>query len=187
MVLSPAKRPVVEPVVVAAPVVVADPDPELPPVEIVPFPPSEPPEPVAPPKAPPGVTAFPEIHDFYIGPTPGKPLVIRGRVADAQPQIRGEGVDREALARYIRSRKAAIQGCYEKELRRNLSLKGKLVVGFKITRMGRASEIGVEADTTGNEAVGSCVRAIIRGWVFPFKPENDTAVTYPFVFSPAPT
>ena len=51
--------------------------------------------------------------------------------------------------------------------------------------MGRASEIGIEEDTMGNEAVGSCIKSIIRGWVFPFKPEDDVPVAYPFVFSPA--
>ncbi len=111
--------------------------------------------------------------------------VIRGRVADAAPEVESKDVDREALARYVRSRKAAIQGCYEKELKRNPSLKGKVVVRFTITKMGRASEIGIEEDTMGNEAVGSCIKAIIRGWVFPFKPEDDVPVAYPFVFSPA--
>lgn len=111
--------------------------------------------------------------------------VIRGRVADAAPDVESKDVDREALARYVRSRKAAIQGCYEKELKRNPSLKGKVVVRFTITKMGRASEIGIEEDTMNNEAVGSCIKSIIRGWVFPFKPEDDVPVAYPFVFSPA--
>ena len=111
--------------------------------------------------------------------------VIRGRVADAAPEVESKDVDRDALARYVRSRKAAIQGCYEKELKRNPSLKGKVVVRFTITKMGRASDIGIEEDTMGNEAVGSCIKSIIRGWVFPFKPEDDVPVAYPFVFSPA--
>jgi outer membrane biosynthesis protein TonB len=109
--------------------------------------------------------------------------VIRGRVADQAPDVDSKDVDREALARYVRSRKAAIQSCYEKELKRNPSLKGKVVVRFTITKMGRASEIGIEEDTMKNEAVGSCIKAIIRSWVFPFKPEDDVPVAYPFVFS----
>ena len=108
---------------------------------------------------------------------------IRGRVADAAPEVESKDVDREALAKYVRSRKAAIQGCYEKELKRNPSLKGKVVVRFTITKLGRASEISIEEDTMGNDAVGGCIKTIIRGWVFPFKPEDDVPVAYPFVFS----
>lgn len=111
--------------------------------------------------------------------------VVRGRVADVAPDVASKDVDREALSRYVRSRKAAILGCYEKELRRNATLKGRIVVIFTITRLGRASEIGIEEDTVGNEAVGSCIKSIIRGWVFPFKPEQDVPVAYPFIFSAA--
>lgn len=111
--------------------------------------------------------------------------VIKGRVADAAPDVDSKDVDREALAKYVRSRKSAIQGCYEKELKRNPQLKGKVVVRFTITKLGRASDVGIEEDTMNNEAVGSCIKAMIRGWVFPFKPEDDVPVAYPFVFSPA--
>ena len=36
-----------------------------------------------------------------------------------------------------------------------------------------------------NEAVASCIRTVVRTWVFPFKPKSDVPVAYPFVFSPA--
>ena len=36
----------------------------------------------------------------------------------------------------------------------------------------------------GNDAVGNCIRTYVRGWVFPFKPEEEVTVAYPFVFSP---
>lgn len=111
--------------------------------------------------------------------------VIRGRVADAAPEVDSKDVDREALNKYLRSRKAAITGCYERELKRNPSLKGKIVVRFTITKMGRASDVAIEDDTMHNEGVASCIKTVIRGWVFPFKPEDDVPVAYPFVFSPA--
>ena len=93
--------------------------------------------------------------------------------------------DREKLAAYVRARKGAIQQCYEKELKRNPSLKGKVVVRFSITTSGRTGDIDIEENTTGNEAVASCIKTTIRGWVFPFKPESDVPVAYPFVFAPA--
>ncbi len=152
--------------------------------------PAPPPEPTTTPPPVRERVAEPEITRDIFGSQAGVPLLahvslIRGRVADAKPVLEGKSIDREALARYVRSRKAAIQGCYEKELRRFPTLKGKVFVHFVITQLGRASEIAIEEDTMGNEAVASCVTSIIRGWVFPFKPDVDVPVGYPFAFSPA--
>ncbi|MGQ0507463.1 MAG: AgmX/PglI C-terminal domain-containing protein [Myxococcaceae bacterium] len=110
---------------------------------------------------------------------------VSGRVKDAAPEIDSADVDREALGRYVKQRLKAIQNCYEKELKRNPSLKGKVVVRFSITPQGRASDVEIEENTVGNEAVSSCIRTVIRTWIFPFKPADDVAVAYPFVFSPA--
>ncbi|QSQ19414.1 AgmX/PglI C-terminal domain-containing protein [Pyxidicoccus parkwayensis] len=114
-----------------------------------------------------------------------KEAQVQGRVQDAAPDVESSDVDRAALARYVRSRLKSIQACYEKELKRNPNLKGKVVVRFVIKPSGRAGEVDIEENTLGNEAVGSCIRTTIRNWSFPFKPDSDTAVSYPFVFSPA--
>ncbi len=111
---------------------------------------------------------------------------ISGRVRDAAPEMPDSAeVDRDALARYVKMRLKAIQSCYEKELKRNPSIKGKVVVRFTITSAGRASNVEIEENSVGNEAVGNCIRTYVRGWVFPFKPEDEVTVAYPFVFSPA--
>ncbi len=110
---------------------------------------------------------------------------IRGGVSLSTPDVESGEVDREALARFVKARKSAIQSCYEKELKRNPSLKGKVVVRFSISPSGRTKDIDIEENTLGNEAVASCIKTTIRGWLFPFKPESDVAVAYPFVFSPA--
>ncbi len=110
---------------------------------------------------------------------------ISGRVADATPEVDSADIDRAALARFLKQRLASIQNCYERELKRNPTLKGKVVVRFSITPNGRSSDIEIEENTLGNEAVGSCIKTVIRGWIFPFKPDSDVPVAYPFVFSPA--
>ncbi|WP_224368737.1 AgmX/PglI C-terminal domain-containing protein [Hyalangium versicolor] len=114
-----------------------------------------------------------------------KEVAVEGRVKDAAPEVESSDVDRDALARYVKARLKAIQNCYEKELKRNPSLKGKVVVRFNIMPSGRTGGIEIEENTVGNEAVGSCIRTVIRSWVFPFKPDDEVSVAYPFVFSPA--
>ncbi|MCP3104177.1 AgmX/PglI C-terminal domain-containing protein [Myxococcus sp. K15C18031901] len=113
-----------------------------------------------------------------------KEVELKGRVQDAAPEVDSSDVDRDALARYVRARKGAIQSCYEKELKRNPNLKGKVVVRFSITPTGRVGDFDIDENTLGSEAVASCIRAVIRAWVFPFKPDADATVSYPFVFSP---
>ncbi|MCP3167531.1 AgmX/PglI C-terminal domain-containing protein [Myxococcus qinghaiensis] len=113
-----------------------------------------------------------------------KEVEVKGRVQDSTPEVDSSDVDRDALARYVRARKGAIQSCYEKELKRNPNLKGKVVVRFSITPSGRVGDFDIDENTLGSEAVASCIRAAIRGWVFPFKPESAATVSYPFVFSP---
>jgi TonB family protein len=114
-----------------------------------------------------------------------KEVEVTGRVRDAAPEVDSADVDRDALAKYVKSRLRAIQNCYEKELKRNPSLKGKVVVRFSIMTSGRVGDIEIEENTLGNDAVGSCIRSTIRTWVFPFKPDDEVPVAYPFVFSPA--
>jgi outer membrane biosynthesis protein TonB len=114
-----------------------------------------------------------------------KEVEVSGRVSSATPEVESSDVDREALARYVKARLKAIQNCYEKELKRNPSLKGKVMVRFSILPSGRTGDIEIEENTLGNDAVGSCIRTVIRSWVFPFKPDDEVPVAYPFVFSPA--
>ncbi|GMU61895.1 MAG: hypothetical protein AMXMBFR34_36580 [Myxococcaceae bacterium] len=110
---------------------------------------------------------------------------VRGGVQMQAPEVESKAVDREKLAGFVRARKSAIQACYERELKRNPSLKGRVVVRFTITTQGSTSEIEIEENTLGNDAVASCIRTVIRGWRFPFKPDDDVPVAYPFVFAPA--
>lgn len=110
---------------------------------------------------------------------------VRGRVSSAAPEVDSADVDRGALTRYVKARLKAIQNCYERELKRNPSLKGKVLVRFTIGTNGRTSEIEIEENTLGNPAVGSCIQSLIRTWSFPFRPDSEVPVSYPFVFAPA--
>ena len=108
---------------------------------------------------------------------------VSGRVSAASPEVDSADVDREALARYIKARLTAIRGCYEKELKRNPTLKGKVVVRFNITPAGRAGDIRIEENSVGSAEVGQCIANLMRSWVFPFKPPDEVAVQYPFLFT----
>jgi hypothetical protein len=114
-----------------------------------------------------------------------KEVQVSGHVTSSPPEVESSDVDRDELARYVKARIKSIQSCYEKELKRNPHLKGKVMVRFNILPSGRAGELDIEENTLGNDAVASCIRTVIRNWVFPFKPDGEVPVAYPFVFAPA--
>jgi len=110
---------------------------------------------------------------------------VSGHVATAAPEVDSADVDRAALSRYIRDRLGAIRGCYERELKRNPGLKGKVVVRFNITPAGRAGDIRIEENSLGSGEVTSCITNLMRSWIFPFKPPDEVPVQYPFLFTSA--
>lgn len=102
-----------------------------------------------------------------------------------KPDVDSGEIDPERLAAYARSRRAAIQECYENELKHDSTLKGRIVVRFNITPSGRTSDLDIEENTLGSDAVARCLKTTIRGWVLPFRPTSDVPIAYPFVFAPA--
>jgi outer membrane biosynthesis protein TonB len=110
---------------------------------------------------------------------------VSGQVSTAAPEVDSADVDRAALSRYIRDRLGAIRGCYERELKRNPGLKGKVVMRFNITPAGRAGDVRIEENTLGSPEVASCIQGLMRSWIFPFKPPDEVPVQYPFLFTSA--
>src|SRR6516164_4164570 len=110
---------------------------------------------------------------------------VTGLVSTATPEVDSADVDRAALSRYIRDRLGAIRSCYERELKRNPGLKGKVVMRFNITPAGRAGDVRIEENTLGSNEVASCIQGLMRSWIFPFKPPDEVPVQYPFLFTSA--
>jgi len=105
-------------------------------------------------------------------------------IDDSEFETESASVDKENLGKYIRMRIKSVQQCYEKELKRNPTLKGKIVVRFVITTQGRVGEVTIDQNTMGDENVAACIKALITRWTFPIKPEEDAPVSFPFVFQP---
>jgi TonB family protein len=88
------------------------------------------------------------------------------------------------VAKFIRLRLRSVQGCYEAQLKRSPTLRGKIVVRFTIGTRGQVVEATIDSDSMGNDAVASCVIRLVRTWRLPFTPESDTPVSFPFLFQP---
>lgn len=92
-------------------------------------------------------------------------------------------IDREAVRRVIRSILSSIKSCYERRLRNNTSLEGKVVIRFVIEEQGRVRQASTKSTSLNDREVESCVAMRIREQRFPDPPAGTIAeVDYPFVF-----
>lgn len=95
-------------------------------------------------------------------------------------------IDREAVRRVVRSGIQAFKGCYERELKRDSKLEGKVTIAWEIREKGMPANARVVSDKTtlGNKAVEECVKARMLALRFPEPPPGTVAeVQYPFYFT----
>ena len=106
---------------------------------------------------------------------------VSGVVKSEAPAVDGE-LDPGVVSKEVRSRLGAIKACYERALKRNPSLSGKVVVHWTITAAGTVSGIDVESDTMGDSEVASCIKSLVARWRFPAPAGGSVEVSFPFVF-----
>lgn len=90
------------------------------------------------------------------------------------------------VMKVIRPANPRIRACYEKALKSNPKLEGKIVVHFTIGPTGGVSEADEKSDPAFPEAaVTRCVLAVFKALKFPPHAGGPTAVNFPVVFKPA--
>ncbi len=108
---------------------------------------------------------------------------VRGKLKTTGTDVFGD-VDKKMVQATIRRRMGALQHCYEKALRTQPNLSGKMTYTINISVMGTVTKVVVEEDTLGSGAVKGCTVAKIKGWRFPMKGAEEPAeVTFSVVFS----
>jgi TonB family protein len=98
----------------------------------------------------------------------------------------GPGVYRTnaSLLAVIQKYAAGIQYCYTNELKRDPTLKGKLVVSITVSSSGKVTNATVIQNTVRSEKLAGCALSQILNWRFPPIEGGDTAFQTPFVFTP---
>jgi hypothetical protein len=93
-------------------------------------------------------------------------------------------VDKKSVAATIRRRMPGLEACYEKALRSNASLKGKMTYTITINPSGRVTDVQIDEDTVGDSSVRSCTEAKIKGWRFVSEgAEESSEVTFSVAFT----
>ena len=88
---------------------------------------------------------------------------------------------KETIQLVVRQNRDAIRGCYQRQLRRDPTLGGKVVVRFKIVHDGTVSRAEIAESTMNDVNVESCIRQEVQTWMFA-EPEGGghVIVNYPF-------
>ncbi|MBX7190892.1 MAG: TonB family protein [Sandaracinaceae bacterium] len=113
----------------------------------------------------------------------------RARMRFSGGDVEDEGgsgdFDQSVVVRMITTRRSAIQACYERELRQNPTLQGRVAISMTIQESGSVSNVRAAENSTGSDAVASCVVRVVQGFRFNPGPEGGSvSYTFPFVFEP---
>lgn len=94
-------------------------------------------------------------------------------------------VDRAGVRRVIMVNLNTIKACYERQLRTQADLRGKLVLTWVVGEQGRVVSAGVKSNELGSREVANCIIERLKTWRFPDPPPNSEyeVAAYPFVFS----
>ncbi len=112
----------------------------------------------------------------------GKRETRLGSVAAEAPEVDGK-LDSDAIAKVVRSRMRMVQDCYERELKRDPSLAGKIEIEFTIDDEGRVVDAVISSNKMGSDAVGECIVSRLRRWRFPKPDGGSVTVNFPFIFT----
>ena len=114
-------------------------------------------------------------------------VAVRGSVVarDAEETFGTGSLDQSQIKSVVTRRMGAINGCYEKQLKRNPKLAGKVRVQFTILESGRVSDVQIVEDTLGDSEVARCMTARMGGWRFPPPAGGTITVRFPFIFEPS--
>jgi hypothetical protein len=152
-------------------------------------------EPVAP---PPTVAAKEPEPELDLPPPPPPPPVEKDAAADAEPEKQavkrapvntgcsGECGGREApqLRAVLSGKAAQARGCYERALRQNPQLEGRLAVAMRIGLQGQVCSASLVNDGLGDPAVATCVLQNLRSMTYPAPKGGCVDVQVPMNFVP---
>ena len=78
--------------------------------------------------------------------------------------IKTESRDPDRVSEVINGHNASIQYCYQRELKQNPDIKGKLVVRFTVTPAGKVTDVKIISSTLNNSRIERCVLTRIKRW-----------------------
>lgn len=93
-------------------------------------------------------------------------------------------IDKEALDAVFNRHSNETRDCYERRLKTNPALAGRVYLTLTIARDGSVSRAHASGDTLNDPEVVDCIEAISQEWSFPSPDGGSAKVRKPLSFSP---
>lgn len=111
-----------------------------------------------------------------------KSLGPKAFVKGGEEVIKKGGIDEKGVRLALRRREPGIRQCYERALKSNANLKGRVVLEWTINEQGKVVKVLVIENTLGDPKVVECITDIIMKVRFPPAKEGLVPVRKTFVF-----
>lgn len=109
-------------------------------------------------------------------------VVPQAFVKSTETILKKGAIDEKGVRLALKRRERGIQQCYERALKNNPKLKGKVVIEWGINEEGRVVKINIVQNTLGDAKVASCISDIIQRIRFPGATKGVAPVRKTFVF-----
>ena len=91
-------------------------------------------------------------------------------------------LDPQLILGVISRRSTPIRSCFNKVLKGNPGLGGRIEVQFTINETGHTEAISIIANTTNSEVLENCIVNTVKMWRFPAPKNGKVTLKYPFIF-----
>lgn len=79
---------------------------------------------------------------------------------------------------------SALQKCYERALKRDPEMRGKVVLAVRIGSSGEPRSVSARSSAINDKAALDCMEREARGWLFPRPSGGSVTLRKPYVFEP---
>jgi hypothetical protein len=111
---------------------------------------------------------------------------VRVSMPSSEATVTGGMLSKKQISDVVMRNKGAVRYCYESQLMRFPTLRGKVVVDFIIDTNGTVNKVKVPTNTLtqagARDNVGRCLIKFISRWRFPKPKGGKVRVIYPFTF-----
>lgn len=105
---------------------------------------------------------------------PGQDTAEEEKTRRKPPERKGT-IDPKEVNSFMNAHFGEVKACYERRLKNNSMLEGKLDLNISVSSAGKVKAVTVNRDTVRDKEMLSCVRRTIFGWSFP-KPKGGHVV-----------
>jgi hypothetical protein len=136
-----------------------------------------------------GKAAAPTPGAAPANPDPDVAANMRAGGEEAVPLSAEELADRDRAEGYAtdirfvaRTHRAEVRACYERAFKTESPRGARVEIGFTVDVEGIARLVHAVANTSGSDALATCLTQRVASWRFPHPPGGDYAAVYPFIF-----